>query len=197
MVERKLLKMTPKLIEILKIVNEWLKFAEAKNGILLAFSGAGITAILTFISASNKFPNSLLIGLVISIILLCLCSLICALSFLPRTNLEHIVWLQGKPSRSVRYSKKDSDNLYYFGHLLKYKDNEILDALNRLYFDNQISLPYKKEDLDIAGQIVINSEITFLKVKFFVVSLWLLIASIIIIPIPVVANLISLILKNK
>lgn len=49
---------TQKLITIFQIVSDWLKFAEAKNGVLFAFSGAGITAVLTYISAlETNLPN--------------------------------------------------------------------------------------------------------------------------------------------
>lgn len=183
-----------KLLTILQRVDEWLKYAEAKNGILLAFSGAGITALVTYISASDNLPKSLFWGLLISMILLSLCSLICSLSFLPRTNLEKIVYLRGNPSRNLRQSQKDTDNFYYFGHLLKYKDLELLEKLNKLYFDNKIQSDFEKEHLDIASQIVINSEITWLKFKLFFFSLWILIISIAVIPIFI---LISLIIFRK
>lgn len=165
------------------MVNDWLKFAEAKNGLLLAFSGAGVTAILTYVSAASSIPKPLTFALLLSITLLCCCSLLCSLSFLPRTNLEHIVWLRGKPARSSRFLKQDSDNFYYFGHLVKYHASELLDALNRLYLDNKVSLPYKKEYLDLASQITINSEIAFLKFKLFFISLWILIIAVISVPI--------------
>ncbi|AFZ25436.1 hypothetical protein Cylst_3281 [Cylindrospermum stagnale PCC 7417] len=42
----------PTLTAIFQNVNEWLKFAEAKNGILLAFSGAGITATITLLATA-------------------------------------------------------------------------------------------------------------------------------------------------
>jgi len=45
--------LTTKLISIFQIVNDWLKFAEAKNAVLLAFSGAEITAIITYLSTSD------------------------------------------------------------------------------------------------------------------------------------------------
>ncbi|MFM6153624.1 MAG: hypothetical protein ACKPE3_11590, partial [Sphaerospermopsis kisseleviana] len=51
-----------KLMAIFQNVNEWLKFAEAKNGILLAFSGAAITASITILSTAQNLPNSLKIG---------------------------------------------------------------------------------------------------------------------------------------
>ncbi|AFZ60228.1 hypothetical protein H6G54_08365 [Anabaena cylindrica FACHB-243] len=179
-----------KLLKILEIVIDWLKFAEAKNAVLLAFSGAGVTAIITYISAASNIPKSLILSLPASTFILSISSLVCLFSFLPKTNLEHIVWMQGKPSKNFKTLQNNTDNLYYYGHLMKYKNIELLDAMNQLYCDNKISQPYKKEYLDIATQIIINSEIAFLKFRFFTFSLWILIFSILIIPVSVLLNLI-------
>ncbi|MEH1971695.1 MAG: hypothetical protein V7L02_00450 [Nostoc sp.] len=178
-----------KLTAIFQNVNEWLKFAEAKNGILLAFSGAGITAIITLLSTAQNLPQSLNFGLLLTTILLCICSLICSLSFLPKINLERLLWLQTKPPKSSNFIRKDTDNFYYFGHLQKYNSTELLDALNKHYFEGTINKPYKKEYEDIAGQITINSEIAFLKFQVFTYAIYILIASILVIPFSAIINL--------
>jgi hypothetical protein len=180
---------TTKLISIFQIVNEWLKFAETKNAVLLAFSGAGVTAIITYLSTAVNLLNSFRIGLIISIVLLCASSLICSLSFLPKTDINYFVWLRTKPSRKFKLLPKDSDNFYFFNDLKKYQPIDLLDSINRLYFQNQIHTPYGKEDLDIAHQITINSEITSRKFSFFRFALWLLIFSILAIPISLLVSL--------
>ncbi|MBD2662882.1 hypothetical protein B6N60_00396 [Richelia sinica FACHB-800] len=179
-----------KLVAIFQNVNEWLKFAEAKNGILLAFSGAAITATITILATAQNIPNSLKIGLLLTTILLCICSLICALSFLPKTNLERVVWLRNRPPKNPAYIKKDSDNFWFFGHLQKYNSIELLDALNKHYFDSQLNTPYKKEYEDISGQITVNSEIAFLKFQIFTYAIYTLIASILVIPLSILVSLI-------
>lgn len=181
---------TVKLAEIFRVVTDWLKFAEAKNAVLLAFSGAGITATLTYLSAATNLSKSIQTGFLATTFLLCLTSLVCSISFLPKTNLEYIVWLQGKPARKLRNLQEDSDNLYYFGHLLKYSSVELLDSMNRLYFESRIQSPYKKEYLDLASQIVINAEIASIKFRLFIISLWLLIISICTIPVVLALSLI-------
>jgi hypothetical protein len=179
-----------KLIGIFQNVNEWLKFAEAKNGILLAFSGAGITATITLLATAQNIPRSLSFGVLLTTILLCICSLICSLSFLPKTNLERLVWLQIRRPEKSRFIRKQTDNFYYFGHLYKYSSIELLDALNQHYFEGIINIPYKKEYEDIAGQITINSEITFLKFQVFTYAIYILIASILVIPISIIISLV-------
>jgi len=179
-----------KLLAIFQNVNEWLKFAEAKNGILLAFSGAAITATITILSTAQNIPNSLKIGLLLTTILLCICSLISSLSFLPKTNLERLLWLKTKPPKNANYIKKDADNFWYFGHLQKYNATELLEGLNKYYFENKVNLPYKKEHEDIAAQITINAAIAFLKFQVFTYAVYVLIASILVIPCSILISLV-------
>jgi hypothetical protein len=173
---------TTKLTAICQVIIDWLKYAEAKNAVLLTFSGAGITATLTYLGAVPTLPRFLKIGFLMATFFLCLSAFICAISFLPKTNLENLTGLREKSVTKRRQSQKNSDNLYYYGDLQKYNSEELLDKMNEFYFDRSIQLPYKKEHLDIASQIVINSEIALIKFKLFTISLWLLIFSFFSIP---------------
>ncbi|WP_236104033.1 Pycsar system effector family protein [Sphaerospermopsis reniformis] len=175
-----------KLIAIFQNVNEWLKFAEAKNGILLAFSGAAITATITILSTAQNLPNSLKIGLLLTTIILCICALVCSLSFLPKTNLERVLGLR----LNLNNTNPDKDNFWFFGHLRKYDPTDLLEALNQHYFDIKLNKPYKKEYKDIAAQITINSEITFLKFRVFTYAVYVFIASIVVIPCSVLISLV-------
>lgn len=169
---------TEKLLSILHLINDWLKFAEAKNALLLAFCGAAITALVTYLSAApNISSESLRIGLLISLFLLCICSLICSLSLLPKTDREYLIWWTKRPSKKLKTKPQDTDNLYFFDEIRKYSSTDLLDSMNKLYFDNKLQTPYKKEDIDIANQIVINSQIASVKFAFFRVALWFLIGS--------------------
>lgn len=175
--------LTEKLILIFQLVNDWLKFAETKNAVLLAFSGAAITTITTYLSTATNIPTSLRTGLLVAIFFLCLSSLTCSLSFLPKTK-----------AKSSKSKVKDTDIFYFFGDLKKYEAIELLNSINRLYFENNIPTPYKKEDLDIANEITINSKIAATKFDFFRIGVWLLILSILAIPISL---LISLLIYQK
>lgn len=181
--------MTEKLMIIFQLVNDWLKFAEAKNAILLAFLGAEITAIITYISAASSAPRSLQISLLVSMSFSFVGVTICATSFLPKTDIDKILWLRGKPSRKNIRLLKDTDSFYFFGDLEKYKNSELLAAINRLYFNSNTNIADKKEDLDIANQIVINAEITSRKFRLFVWSFRLLILSIISIAASLIVNM--------
>ena len=180
--------MIGKLMTILPIVNDWLKFAEAKNAILLGFSGAGITATITYLSAASNIPKSVEAGFLITTFLLCICSFICSISFLPKTDLERIVWKRSRPGRN--FTTSDNDNFYFFGHLYKYQEPKLIDAINRLYLRGKIQDLQNKKYADLANQIIVNSEIAYLKFKIFSWALYFLIGSIFSIPICIVVNLI-------
>jgi hypothetical protein len=181
--------LSEKLLVIFHNVNEWLKFAEAKNAVLLAFSGTAVTATLTVLATAQGIPNSLRLGLLISTCLLEICALLCALSFVPKTNLERLLWLKNKPSG--KFQPKSTDNLYYFGDLQKYEAIELLETLNRHYCNNLAVTPYGKECCDLAVQITINSRIASLKFQMFSYSLYCLIVSIVSVPIVIIISLIA------
>lgn len=178
-----------RLTTIFQNVNEWLKFAEAKNAVLFAFSGAGITAIISLLATAQELLNSLKIGLVLATSLLCIGILLCSFSFLPKTNLERLLQIRNKASRNSSHHQKD--NFYYFGDLRKYSSTELLDALNSYYFESQVTQPYKKEWQDLATQITINAEITFLKLKLFTYALWCLIIAILAVPFSMLISLVT------
>ena len=186
--------MTDKLLSILYLVNDWLKFAEAKNAVLLAFSGAAITAIVTYLAAAKPLTVLTSASLIISVLALCTSSLSLSLSFIPKTDLDFLAWKRQKPYNEIRFSHKMADNFYFYGSLRKYGPESLLEALNEYYFDNRIAKPYPKEDLDIASQIVINSDITWTKFSFFRVSAWLLLLSIVT---PLILCTLSLIIFRK
>lgn len=177
-----------KLIAIFQNVNEWLKFAEAKNAVLLAFSGAGVTATITLLATVQNLPNSLSVGLLITTSLLCICALLCSYSFFPKTDLERILSKNKRTSENPNLKKTYKDNLYYFGDLQKYSSTELLNALNIFYFQGKlgssdINPRYDREWEDLATQITVNAKITCRKLKLFSYALLALIVAILAIPI--------------
>lgn len=177
-----------KLLTIFQNVNEWLTFAEAKNGVLLAFAGTGFTTTITILDTGTTLPKSLQIGLLLATLLLCVCAFICALSFLPKTNLDR--FFKRKKQTSCNSRNGLGNNLYYFGHLQKYFYEQLLVEFDQYYFDNQLTKPYKKEWKDITVQIIINAEITAIKFELFTIALYFLLAGILAIPLSMLVSLI-------
>jgi hypothetical protein len=179
-----------KLLVIFQNVNEWLKFAEAKNAALLAFSGAGMTATLTVLATGQNVPKSIQVGILLSTISLGVCTLICAMSFLPKTDLEKLLWARNRPSNRLA-PQPATDNLYFYGDLRKYGNSELLEALARNYCNVRIASPYEREYLDLATQILINSDIAFSKLIFFRKGVHSLIIAILSIPVTLILSLIT------
>jgi Family of unknown function (DUF5706) len=177
-----------KLRVIFQNVNEWLKFAEAKNAVLLAFSGTAMTATLAVLATVQNLPNSLRVGLLGATVLLCVCAFFCAWSFLPKTNLEKILWSRSNSFQAMK--PQVEDNLYYFGHLRKYNSATLLDSVNQGYLNGAASLPYGKEAQDLASQIVVNASIAFRKYQFFTYGAYCLVISILIVPTSILFNLV-------
>ena len=73
-----------KLFTIFQVVNDWLKFAEAKNAGLVVISGAGSAAILTYVASSQGGSDGwkrLLLG---SVLLFVMGGMVSLASFIPR-----------------------------------------------------------------------------------------------------------------
>ncbi|KAA2215750.1 Pycsar system effector family protein [Maribacter flavus] len=154
--------MEEKLELIFKNVNDWLKFAETKNAMLLGFNGVVFFGILKlFIWQSFPDVLSLKIYLVSAMIMLSVSSLGALLSFVP--NLKIL-----RPSFDF---KKENDNFLYFDVLRCKTANDII---NRYRNENEKIEDYHKH---LAEQIITNATITKRKYDYFTLALWLSISS--------------------
>jgi hypothetical protein len=111
---------------------------------------------------------------------------------LPKTNLEDLLWLRDRQNKKSHSQDPIKDNFWYFGHLQKYKPDELLEVLNEPYFKGSVDITKVeyKEYKDIAAQITINAEIAFLKFEVFTYAIKVLIASILIIPCSILISLV-------
>jgi hypothetical protein len=160
--------MVDRLRVIFANVNDWLKFAEAKNAMLVAIAGAVCFAALSLLKDQPSFPILLLCHLY-SLTVFGIAALAVALfSFLPQTKITNQK-LNGQTSKN--------DNLLFYGHIGKYGFSEYLDALYAHYDGGEARTP-SKEETDYACQTVINSRITARKFAYFEISLWLMLAGV-------------------
>ncbi len=163
--------MEERLKNIFANINDWLKFAEAKNAAIIAFNGATLFGILQII-ANKKLTDLLIVHYFLwaFIILEILGILIALFSFLPELKIP----LLGSKKRKLDPKK---DNLLFFGHIVKFKPEEYLRALYA-----SIGLEkkegFEKLELHFANQIIVNSKISLRKYHFFRIALWLTIAGI-------------------
>jgi hypothetical protein len=147
------------LLDMLRLVNDWLKFAEAKNGGVIGLSSAAIAVLLRYIEGTGA--NGFLIdGLfIVGSGCLVLSVLFGMTSFLPQTDLLRLKSRRrGKPSRS--------DNLFYFGHLAKYSARHLAEEVTERYVGSK-DISVEDVHVALASQIVINARITVWKLRLF------------------------------
>ena len=156
-----------RLVFVLGIVNDHLTFAEAKNGVLLALSGAGAVGLVAVV-----LGNTLTLVLAIylwALMVGCSVAVVAALvSFLPQT---HLPWL------SERRRPVESDNLLFFGHIQNYEPREYLKRLAAATGSDVERC--NQFDQQLAEQIVINSRIAARKFTWFRYASWLLLSALV------------------
>ena len=142
---------------ILSTVNEWLKFAEAKNGALLGVDIAIIFGLFQIIS------DEISKGLIYSAIGLTGISAISALlSFIPQLKAPSIV--------PKKRGEKEA-NLIFYGHIANYDPESYIKAL---YSEAGTEITSKSTmELTYAHQIITNSRIALKKNRYFYIGLWL------------------------
>tara|TARA_R110002072_G_scaffold284396_5_gene448668 strand:+ start:1308 stop:1832 length:525 start_codon:yes stop_codon:yes gene_type:complete len=144
--------------------NDWLKFAEAKNGALIALDCAVMLGVLRVTSSIDEISLPLLLYVTSLFILSGISLSISLASFLPRLK---------KPFWITISKKKESDNPFYFGDACKYSAHEYLQLLNiEGGSDNKRFLE------KAADQIVTNSKIAFMKYRLFTTAAWLFLSAI-------------------
>ena len=147
-------------------VNSWLNFAETKNAANIALVVACIAAIFSLDSM-----NVLLYVICILFTFSGICSLI---SFLPRLG-QKIVRKFPKLEEKIikkKVRKDENDNLLFFEAIKKYSGNEYAKQVSKLYFKTS-KKDFSKYQLDLADEIVYNSDIASRKYKFFKVAAYL------------------------
>lgn len=144
-----------RLSETLNSVNDWLKFAEAKNAVLVAASGVGIWGCfrMAVLPATNCYVD---VYLAIVALFMSLGFITSLLSFLPVLEYRWIV---------PRFEENRGGNLLYFGHLATFSKSELLKKYRE-------ATGSKESDVNelhsmYAEQVIINSRIALAKFAFF------------------------------
>jgi len=154
--------MEDRLRYVLSNVNEWLKFAEAKNAALLAANSAVVIGALRLADGKVFLFPLAEYYFHFSIAMVSLGGLICLLSFMPRLD---IPWLL--PTALSR----DKDNLVFYGHISGYDPPAYVKALH--HQSGNVVKTVDPFEEDLAEQAIINSRIALKKYHLFNIALWL------------------------
>jgi hypothetical protein len=165
--------------EIFKNVNDWLKFAETKNAMLLAFNGVIIFGVSKFFSDNCELKElfyfvgpyyRFVFPVIISVSILLL-----LFSFIPQTKMIKLG--EKKKPKNV--------NVLFFDHLETLKPQELLEEV---YGTTNPSVTNIEKSY--AQQIIVNSEITSRKFDTFKVAAWITVSGLLLI-VPVIFPMIN------
>lgn len=156
--------------DIFSNVNEWLKFAEAKNAALIAFHLGSIFGAATIITQTEcgTIPKVILNYLYSFIILSSIGLLFVLFSFWPQIRIEDT--LRNKIEDIFCFQRSAiEENLLFYGYINNCSRDLYLSKLCRCC-NKEIS-ECSKLELDYVNQIVTNSQIAVRKYFYFKVSL--------------------------
>lgn len=165
------LQIVDELKNIFENVNGWLKFAEAKNGALVAINGVFIfkcTDFLINLNDKKVVGNKFFLLATMTFFLIAL--ILVLVSFLP--NVSKISDKEENEDKCTKCKDRKCDNiLNFYGDISKYNNPKLyLNDLYLYYYDSTKEELNKKE-LDYAKEIIINSQITLRKFKMFKYSI--------------------------
>jgi hypothetical protein len=152
--------MNKELLEIHSNVKDWLRFAEAKNAMLIAFNGASIYGIANLPFLNKKEDLSFIDGYFSFVILLLVFStVVCLISFVPRLKFTHL---------SIA-NKNDKENIFFFEYLGGSSPDKILTELTEKGVEDKFS----EMDKDLAVQIHSLSNVARKKYSLFTIAVWI------------------------
>lgn len=166
---------------ILDRTNDWLKFAETKNGAFVALNSAIIFGVCRIFISIDQPSNYLMVYVSTAIFLLLVSVIVGLLSFMPKLT----------PPWGAKFpAKGTTTNIFYFGDI-----SALTPAtyLKEFYKACEEQGSYSEIDNQYSKQIVINSKIAFIKYSQFNIVTWLTISALLT---PLGAWLLSLV-KNK
>jgi|SRR5438128_5847291 len=154
--------MEERLRHILSIVNEWLKFAEAKNAALLAANVAIVFAVLRIPDPETIYPQWLRTYVLLGVFLIAAAAILALVSFIPEVK---IPWL------ALRRQPSSKDNLLFYGDIACYEPMSYLQALGAR--TTPAADVFSSVEQDYAAQIIANSRIALRKYACFTAAIWL------------------------
>ena len=161
-----------RLLKVLNNVNDWLKFAESKNAMLIAFNAASIFGAAQLSALDSVKKSELLINyIIIVVIILVFSTVVSMLSFVPRIKI-----LKG----GLYAPSKVRNRLFY----------EYLKGQNEVQIIQQVCETtegtFKEFEIDIANQIQQNASIASKKFSYFTIAVWLTLCAYVTFPVALV-----------
>lgn len=166
------IQITDELKNIFENINGWLKFAEAKNGALVAINGVFIFKCTDFfvnLGDRKIFGSKIFLISVMSFFLLAL--LFVFVSFLPNIGTIPDKEENNDDKCTKCKDRKCENILIFYGDISKYTDPKLYLNDLYMYYYNINREEFAKKELDYAKEIIINSQITLQKYRMFKYSI--------------------------
>jgi hypothetical protein len=152
-----------RLLKVLGIVTDWLRFAESKNAALIGFDGASIYGITQALGIDFIRKSPLLAGYAVFVIVLLVISAVASLlSFVP--NLKPF---STKPAQGV-----NEPNFLFFEHLKSQSEVAIIQSICE-----SDEVAFSRFERDAASQIRHYSNIVSKKYAYFTVAVWITVSA--------------------
>jgi len=154
--------LAPRLDGLMRLVNDWLKFAETKNVGIVGLASGGLSVLLVavgFLAGDGDLQPLSGALLLAGGAALALSLLIGVWSFMPATSLPGWMRCRAEPPAA-------DDNLHYFGHLAKYAPETLVAAVASRY-EGREPASVSPLHADLAAQVVVNARITLQKLRLF------------------------------
>lgn len=143
--------------ELLGMANDWLRYAESKNAVFIAFVAGISGAVVTLVIGSNAQLPILVTGwAILALSMLGISTVISLNSFMP---------ILRPPAKPQQAANATDVNPYFFGHAAQLTVEQLIQLTIE---SNQVT----QADQWIAQQIVTNSRIAVRKFRLFQIALW-------------------------
>lgn len=157
---------------------DWLKFAEAKNGALLAFVSAWTVAIANLIAKDGGPPAAFVGVLPVAAYLFIVAGLVLLVSIVPRISLSSFFRSSGASNRPVNY--------LFYGDIADKGIVEFPDKIKAKYLPSDGEAATDGYLTDLATQLHVNSTIARFKFRMFRVAGWITVAGLAVLAWPIV-----------
>lgn len=171
------------LFRVYDMVLERLKYAEAKNTVIMTLLGALVIGAFRIYDETPDRPYFATVYFWCFLFFSALTITLCLTSFMPNVRLRFL--FEGK------VPEPEKDSLIYYQDIIKYDASSYIDALNRRYFDSEAKVG--NFEYDIAAQIITNARSAERK---FTIAYYAIILSIFAIMTPIV-GIAFLLLKDR
>ena len=158
-----MIKKEERLLKVLDIVTDWLRFAESKNAALIGFDGASIYGITQALGFDFIKRSPFWSGYAVFVIILLVISAVSSLlSFVPKL----------KPTSSKSAPGVKEPNFVFFQHLKTQSEVAIIQTICE-----SDEVEFSRFERDIARQIKHYSDIVSDKYAYFTVAVWITVSA--------------------